>query len=793
MKKLFILALVLLTCACTKPEEKIKNYLANGKSLYEKGDYNKAKIEFKNVLQLDSKQSEAFYHLALIDEQNKNWQGMYGNLMQVARLNPKNNEALLKLARLDLLSGQLDETLKQTETVLKNSPGNPDALALKGAVLVKKNNQNEAMALAEQILKDHPDHTDAISLKTVIFMAQKDFAAATATVENALKNKPNDIALLQLKLQLHTQSKDTAAVERDYLDFVKLFPDKAEYSYALAKHYADIGQHDKALSTLQGIIDKHPDQLQPKLVLVDYQMQHAPEVAEQSLNQFIGQFPDKPDLHFRLATLYLKKNKIAEAKQSLNKIVELKDSVKEANSARIMLAKMALQDNDVATANNYINDILGKDKRNLDAHLLKAKLDLQKGLTDEVISDLRGVLRDFSNSDQAYVLLGQAYVMKKSPELAEENFRKALEIDPANFEALLPVVSTMVKNQDSRRAEELLQKALAKTPDHLGALQALVQIKLLQKDWTAAQKIADTLSAQPQSKAYGKMLSGKIAQQRDLCKEAIGQYKEALTLAPGQIEALQSMAACHAKLKQDNAMLSYLDEFMAAHPDNGYAPFLKSQLLLKNDRKDDALSLLLTSIEKWPKAADMYELAAGIYAGKKDYDKAVTLANQGLEKNADPVRMNLLLASLHEQSGAYDKALPVYNTILEKNPNVDIAVNNLVSLLLDHFNTKENVERAVELAKRFEKSTQPYYLDSYGWALFNKGSYVEAVEVFKTVVAKMQNPAPVFRYHLAMAYEKTAQKAEAIKELEKALSSAPQAGGFAEKEAAENLLKQLKQ
>ena len=165
MKKLLLIVLAVMAANCTKPEDKIKNYLASGKALYQKGDYNKAKIEFKNVVQLDNKQSDAYYHLALIDEHNKNWQGMYGNLMQVTRLDPKNNEAHLKLARLSLLAGQMEETVKQADLILKNMPDNPDAMALKGAVLVKQNNYNEAMATAEQILKNHPDHADATSFK----------------------------------------------------------------------------------------------------------------------------------------------------------------------------------------------------------------------------------------------------------------------------------------------------------------------------------------------------------------------------------------------------------------------------------------------------------------------------------------------------------------------------------------------------------------------------------------------------------------------------------------------------
>ncbi len=791
MKRLFIIFLLAIVQGCGKSEDKAKNYLASGKSLYQQGNYGKAKIEFKNVLQLDNKQTEAYYHLALIDEKNKNWQSMYANLNQVIRLDPKNNDAQLKLARLNLLSGQLQDTLKEAETVLTNSPGNPDALALKGAVLVKQKNLDGGMVLAEQILKGHPDHNDGISLKTAIYIAKDDFAAALSTVEKGLLAKPNDVELMEVKLQVHIQSKNASAVEQDYLELIKQFPENLKYSYALAKHYADNNQDDKTINTLQAIIDSHPDKLQPKLVLVDYQIQKAPEIAEKSLTSYLSQFPDEPDLHFRLAGLYIQQNKLTEAKQELNNIVEKKSGSKESREAMIMLAKLAMQGNDVDTAKGLIKDVLSSDKNNLEAHLVKARIDLQNGLYDDTISDLRSVTRDYPNSDDAVVLLGQAFLKKNSPELADEHFRKALAINPANFDAIMPVVANMLKNQDLARAEEVLQRALKTKPDHSGALQALAQIKLSKKDWAGAQKIADNIAALPKGKSFGKFLSGKISEQRGFCKEAIGQYQEALTLSPEFDDALRSVAACFETLKQSNSMYSYLDSFILANPDNSFAPYLKSQLLTNDKRYDDALAVLSKALEKWPKSSELYEATANLYSEKKDYEKAIATVNTGLENSADPIRMNFIQASLYEQSGDYDKALAVYDVIISKNPGLDIAVNNLVSLLLDHFDSKENIERAVTLAKRFEQSSQPYFQDSYGWALFKSGRNVEALQVFKVVVAKFPQ-VPVFKYHLAQAYQASGNKAEAIKELEKALAAAAKSNDFTEKDLAEKLLKSLK-
>ncbi len=793
MKKLLLVFLVIFIGGCGKSEDKIENYLASGKSLYEQGNLDKAKIEFKNVVQLNSKHADAYYYLALIDEKNQNWQGMFANLTQVTRLDPKNNEAFLKLGRLTLLAGpdHVDETLGHVEAVLKNDPDNPDALALKGAVLIKKDKLDEAMALAEQILERQPDHIDAVSLKTVIFLSKNDLPAALTTVEKALQTKPSDLSLLLLRLQVHAQSKNIAAMEQDYLGLIKQFPDKLEYIYALVKHYADNNQEEKALTTLQALIASHPDNLQPKLVLIDFQMQKTPALAEQSLSTYLSQYPAEPDLHFRSAALYIKQNKIAEAKQALTKVVNLKPVAKEGLNAKVMLAKLALHENDPASASTYIQEVLATDSRNLEALLVKAKLDLQKGLYDDVIANLRTVLRDYSNSDEALVLMGKAYLKKNSPELAEEHFRKALAINPANFDALMPVASNMIKNKDITRADELLQKALAAKPGHPGALQALAQVRLMQKDWLGTQKVADIIASKPTGAGFSKFLSGKISEAQGLYKEAIDQYKEALTISSDLPDALRGIAASYEALKQPKAMFTYLDEFMAAHPDDSYPWLLKSQLLAKDKRADEALKVLAEAMIKWPKIPEFYEAMAAIHLDKAEPEKAVAIINKGLEAMPDQARLSIMLASTYEQIGNHAKALETYDALIAKHPNIDIAVNNLVSLLLDHFSTKENIERAATLAKRFEKSDQPYYVDTYAWALINSGKNEAALPLLRDVIKKRPDVA-VFRYHLGKAYANTNSTALAITELEEALKLGEKAGSFTEKGAAKNLLDTVK-
>jgi tetratricopeptide (TPR) repeat protein len=60
------MVLILSVLSCGGPEEKKMKFFNKGKSLYEKGDYVKASLEFKNALQIDPKFSQAYYMLGMV-------------------------------------------------------------------------------------------------------------------------------------------------------------------------------------------------------------------------------------------------------------------------------------------------------------------------------------------------------------------------------------------------------------------------------------------------------------------------------------------------------------------------------------------------------------------------------------------------------------------------------------------------------------------------------------------------------------------------------------------------------
>ncbi len=219
---------------------------------------------------------------------------------------------------------------------------------------------------------------------------------------------------------------------------------------------------------------------------------------------------------------------------------------------------------------------------------------------------------------------------------------------------------------------------------------------------------------------------------------------------------------------------------------------LLSQLFLNKKDYQRAVAILQRSIEKKPDIPKLYIDLARIYLAQNDIKSAKAVYQQGLKQMPGNVQLSLLLASLHERDQKYTEAVAIYEALLAENNNLDVAANNLASILTDHY-PADAVARAVQLSRRFEDSDQPFFQDTYAWALVKQGNVDKGLRILRKIINDAPN-VPVIRYHLGVAYCKSGNNGAAMSELNQALELAKEnPGGFNEKKAAEGLLAEILQ
>ena len=100
---LFLICLVITLVACGGAEERKAAYLKKAEHSLKIGDLDKARIELKNVLQIDPKDAQAYFTLGKIYEQQKELRKAFANYNKAAELDPEESEFQAKLGRFYLL------------------------------------------------------------------------------------------------------------------------------------------------------------------------------------------------------------------------------------------------------------------------------------------------------------------------------------------------------------------------------------------------------------------------------------------------------------------------------------------------------------------------------------------------------------------------------------------------------------------------------------------------------------------------------------------------------------------
>ena len=138
-----VFCLLTLTACFDSSVEREAKYYSKAQAYVDEQNYDKARVELKNVLQINAKNAEARYLLAQVEEKEKNWQQMFGHLSAVVELQPEHIGAQLDLAKLYMLSKDFDQALQKAELVLTKAPENANALTLKSAILLFQGEQGE--------------------------------------------------------------------------------------------------------------------------------------------------------------------------------------------------------------------------------------------------------------------------------------------------------------------------------------------------------------------------------------------------------------------------------------------------------------------------------------------------------------------------------------------------------------------------------------------------------------------------------------------------------------------------
>jgi tetratricopeptide (TPR) repeat protein len=780
---IFLSLAVISASGCGGAETRKAKHMAKGQTFLDSGNFEKARVEFQNALQIAPTDADARFESGLANEKLGKARDAAQYYQGAIDVRPDHVGARTHLARLYLFSGAPDRALELVKPALQAHPDDPDLLTVRAAARVQQKNVSEAQIDAERAVQLAPTNEDAVAVLAGVYTSNGQKDKAQALLEQSIAKIPATVDLRLVLAQIYAQENRLADSEALLIKLVDLKPNDKSHRIRLAQYYAGLNQTDAAERTLREALKVMPAERDLKVALVEFLgSRRSHDAAEKELKAMIAADPKDHELKFALGRFYEQVHQPQQAEPVYQAVIDSDKMGPAGLTARTRLAALMAQRNDVAGALALVNVVLGKSPRDTEALTLRGDINLAKQDPRAAIADLRAVLRDQPNAVGVLRMLSQAHLANGEPAIAEETMRQAVEQFPQNAALRLDLVQLLAQLGKPEQAKPIIAELVKQKPDSIEALDAQVHIALATKDLVTAKSAAQAIVATRPKAWAGYYYEGMIAESEQHTDEALRRYSDAEELQADAPEPLKAHLRLLVSAKREGDALKRLDDLAARYPNVSLALELKGELLFEGGHAVEARDAYQAAITRTPKWWVPYRGLAYAHLAMQEPDVAVKTLRDALPIVTQRELLGAELAGVLERVGKPDEAIHQYEEMLYTAPQSEIAANNLAMLLATYKQDHANLDRAKQLSARFANSANPVFMDTYGWVLYKLGESAASVPVLERVVEKAPDAA-LARYHLGMAQSKIGSNSQARDNLQRAVSSGRKFSGLDEAKA----------
>lgn len=775
-----------------------------------------------------------------LDEAEKNYK-------QSLELDSKVLGGLLGLARVALLKGDRESADKFVNKALQQYPDSADALVLNGIVLQQKSDNTAALQSFVKALKIEPANIQALLGKAGVEVANERFDEALADAEQVLKYAPSHPTANYLKAEIYFKRKEFDQSKNSLSQVLKVAPNHPQAQLLMGlTHYVQ-NNLEQAEFYLLGFSKAAPDHLPARKALAGvYLKLKKPQRAIETLDVIVEKNAKDAQLLALLGSAYLQAGESKKGGEYLQRAVEISPDVG-AIRAQLALSKLVSGDLDAAATNLELAVDLDQDM--LQADMLLVYTHLRQNNIKKAIEVAQALEKKQSTNPVAVNLLGIVYAQKGDLAAAKKQFEKALKVDSKFTTAYMELAQLALQEKNPAIAKDNYQKVLKVTPDDLGAMLAMGRLVESEGDragalkWIESAKKANPHSIEPKlllANAYfmqgDKMKSlsmareaadaqpehplilatlGKVQLANNDLSNATATFRKLVALQPQSAQALVMLAEAQMVNKQPQPAMGSLKSALKIQKDFVPAQVLTAKIQGELKQYDDARKTAKELQTQNPKLSIGFEIEGDVDAVQGNIKKAESSYSTAFSKGAslslaaklqrmreqlgqknalEPLdkwlamepkdtAARIMLAVAYQTSNETIKAIENYNIVLQSQPDNVAALNNLAWIYAE----KEDKQAVIYGQKAYELAQQtPAVMDTYGWALVRTGQVKRGVDILKEASIKAPHLLEI-KYHLAYGYFKSGDIAMAKKEITRLLENP----ALTDKQSAENLKSEI--
>jgi predicted Zn-dependent protease len=782
--------------ACDNAQQRAEKHYEAAVALLQKGDVDRALVELRNVFQLDGKHLKARLTYAGIERDRGIIAEAYSQYLLVEEQYPDNLEARLALAEMAIERNDWEEAKRHGTEALKLAPEDPMAqivgvaLDYRDAALAKDSGGTTAAATRAQTLLDA--HGDMPALVQIAYrvlidhaLTGPDQAAAKVVLDKALALDPKNFEWQMLKLRVLVVAGDQAAIGADLNGLYPLFPDDKRVRDLLIGWYMQQKDTDGAEAFLRRVADDMAasgtptaakDAVKARLNVVQFLLQaRGAEAAQAELAKLIAADPTNILFQASKAAMDFQAGQKDQAIAALDALLKTAPDDEDTRNVKVALAKMLATTGNNVGAQARIAEVLASDPTQVAALKMKAVWLTEADKPGDAIIALRTALDQDPKDPEILTLMGQAHERDGARDLAGERYAAAVDVSGrAPTESLRYAQFLLVDNRTDA-AMSVLENALQVSPTNVPLLVARANVLIQLRDWQNATNAVARLRSigTPATAAIeaANQLDATLLLKQEKVDDTIAFLNNLTQGSDASRAAVAAVVQTQVKDGKIDAAAAFLDEQLAKTPDDPALRFLRAGVYVVANKPDEAEKIYRALLAAQPDSLRPFQALYQLLVSDNRGDEAKALLDGALAKAPDAPALNLMKAGALEKAADYDGAIAIYQAMYAKDSNNLVVANNLASLLTSQHSDAASVERAFTIAHRLRDSKVPAFQDTYGWIQYHRGSFDDALTSLQAAASAMPQD-PMVQVHLGLTYAALKRSDDARKTLAMALNLA---------------------
>ncbi len=660
---------LLLMTGCSK-QAKRDRHLSRAEKYFAAAEYEQAALEYQNVLRLEPTNQAVVLRMARIFfEQGSPLRGL--QVLQSPGLKAEDPILRCRLAEFHLASGDRATARAEALALATQFPTNTDALLLFAATASTAEEIKDTDARLQQFAQQYPTLASPLLARAALLLRQKQMPTAESLIQHSLQLDPNSAQAHLQMAQIHLLRTNIPAADQSFTNAARLAPYRSNIRVAYAQSKAAVGQRAEARGILNELLKQAPDYNPAALLLARFEAadQKYPAALAQT-DRVISRDPLNLDARQLRSQIHASMNQPEKAVQEW---VDFDQRLAPNPVIKLQVARAQLANGDPQRAITALDQSIRLSSNRLDsaaiqAHLLRARLDLQGGNPGLAVESLRRFLSR-TNVVEGRLLLVDAYRQQGRADDALATLRDLIRAAPDNptFYYLLGGLLQQARRLPEARAA--FQRSLELAPGNLLSFSQLVETELAVTNAPAALRLIQAEAARYTNSAPLSFLEGRVYAAQRQWPQAEAALKRALALDPSLFGAYQMLASIYTANTNAAGATRELEALLARQTNNVATMMTLGILYEQQSNWERARQMYERLLATAPGMAAAMNNLAYLYAERlKQPDQALELARKARQTAPDDGAIADTLGWILYQRGEHEQALPLLREAATKLP-----------------------------------------------------------------------------------------------------------------------------